>query len=47
MTASYVALHFVLALLFMVLQILYHDQFRSEIHLAFHNVTNTQRQLHT
>ncbi len=47
MTASYVALPFVFAFLFIVLQILYHDQFRSEIHLAFHDVTNTQRQLHT
>jgi hypothetical protein len=47
MTASYVALHFVLALLFMVLQFLYHDQFRSEIRLAFHDVTNIQRQLRT
>jgi hypothetical protein len=47
MTAFYVALHFGFALLFMVLQFLYHDQFRSEIHLAFHYVTNTQQQLHT
>jgi hypothetical protein len=47
MIASYVALHFVLASLFMVLQFLYHDQFRTEIRLAFHDVTNVHKQLRT
>jgi hypothetical protein len=47
MTASYVALYFVLAVLFTVLQFLYHDQFRTEIRLAFHYVTNVHKQLHT
>jgi hypothetical protein len=50
MTAFYVALlplDLVVALLFMVLQYLYHDQLRSEIRLAFHDVTNSQRQLRT
>ena len=45
MIASYVALHLVLASLFMVLQFLYHDQFRTEIRLAFHDVTNVHKQL--
>jgi hypothetical protein len=47
MTASYVALHFVFALLFLVLQFLYHDHLRDEIRLAFHDIVTVHTQIHS
>ena len=47
MTASYVALHFVFALLFLVLQFLYHDQLCDEIRLAFHDIVTVHTQIHS
>jgi hypothetical protein len=46
MTPSYVALHFVFLLFLFILQLLYYDQFQTEIRSALHNVVRNHQQLH-